>query len=128
MSASELIAVLESLNAKIEATKHTYDLMVELREVISGEFDLMYKQQSELKQSIETQLDKMKALRETFIEEQKIYQLQHSAFIKEKAESEAILIAESLKKLEVHNKLNNKKRHTLFSNVFPIGTLGQKTR
>jgi hypothetical protein len=123
----ELVGVLHALKEKIEVTKRQYDLMVEMREVISAEYDLMFKQQEELRQDIVAQIETMKTMRDSMKRLKQETDEHRKRFQAEKDEAEAILITESLKKLEAINKQKKShKAHTLFSNVFPIGTLGSK--
>ena len=122
----ELGGVLHALKEKIDATKRQYDLMVEMREVISLEYDLMFKQQEELRLDIIAQIQTMKAMHDSIKKLKQETEESRKLLQAEKAESDAILIAESLKKLESMKQRKNHKTHTLFSNVFPIGTLGSK--
>ena len=120
----ELGGVLHALKEKIDATKRQYDLMVEMREVISLEYDLMFKQQEELRLDIIAQIQTMKAMHDSIKKLKQENEESRKLLQAEKAESDAILIAESLKKLESMKQRKPHKSHTLFSNVFPIGTLG----
>ena len=124
MAAPELLAVLNALKEKIDATKHEYDLMVETRELIAIEFDLMFKQQETLRLDIQSQIEAMKEMRNYIKKLKQESEESRKLFQAEKAEAEAILIGESLKKLEILNQKKPYKTHTLFSKVFPIGTLG----
>lgn len=128
MSAPELLAVLNALREKIEATKREYDLMVEMRELISVEYDLMFKQQETLRLDIQAQIETMKAMHESMEKLKQENEMSRKILQAEKAESDAILIAESLKKLESMKQRKTHKTHTLFSNVFPIGTLGSSRK
>ena len=121
----ELVGVLHALKEKIDATKRQYDLMMEMREVIAVEYDLMFKQQDELRLEIIAQIEKMATMRDSMKKLKQETEENRKRFQAEKDEAEAILITESLKKLEAINKQKKAhKPHTLFSNIFPIGTLG----
>jgi len=123
----ELSGVLEALKIKIDATKRQYDLMVEMREVIAAEYDLMFKQQETLRLDIIAQIETMTEMRNAMKKLKQETEENRKRFQAEKDEADAILITESLKKLEAINKQKQShKVHTLFSNVFPIGTLGAK--
>jgi hypothetical protein len=121
----ELVGVLHALKEKIDATKRQYDLMMEMREVIAVEYDLMFKQQDELRLEIIAQIEKMATMRDSMKKLKQETEENRKRFQAEKDEAEAILITESLKKLDAINKQKKAhKPHTLFSNIFPIGTLG----
>jgi hypothetical protein len=122
----ELGGVLDALKVKIDATKRQYDLMVEMRELIAAEYDLMFKQQEELRLDIIAQLEAMKDMRDSIKKLKQETEESRKRLQAEKDEADAVLIAASLKKLEAMKQRKPYKAHTLFSNVFPIGTLGTK--
>lgn len=123
---AELEGVLHALKVKIDATKHQYDLMVEMREVIAAEYDIMFKQQTTLSLEIQAQIETMKAMNDSMKKLKQETDENRKRFQAEKDEAEAILIRESLIKLEAMKQKKAYKTHTLFSSVFPIGTLGTK--
>jgi len=121
---TELTGVINALNTKINATKLEYDLMVEMRELITIEYDQMFKQQEMLNLEFKAQIETMKAMHDSIKRAKQENEESRKLLQSEKMESEANLIAESLNKLDSMKKHNRPyKAHTLFSKVFPIGTL-----
>lgn len=124
MITAELTGVINALTDKINATKLEYDLMMEMRELIAIEYDQMFKQQEILNMEIKAQITTMKAMHESIKRVKQETEESRKVLNTQKEEAEAILISESLKKLESIKKHN--RSHTLFSKVFPIGAAANR--
>jgi len=108
MPAQELLNLIEALNSDIEATKQSYDAMMELRYLVAQEYDVLFKEQRQLKIDVQAEIAKLKEVRNQINEERAALKAQRDLVLIDKQYKEAVKPKKTVK----------------FQSIYPITTLG----